>query len=71
MLDVQITPQAWKHDPGVIIKHDDLYARAWEREYERPIFDNNHDIAVKTISPKFVIQYDGADNEISTIRGTI
>ena len=27
--DVQTTAQEWKPDPEVIIKHDDLYARAW------------------------------------------
>ena len=38
--DVQLTSQKWKPDPGVIIKNDDLYARAGEFEYETPIFDN-------------------------------
>ena len=28
--DVQATSHEWKPDPEVIIKHDDLYARAWE-----------------------------------------
>ena len=40
---VQITPQEWKSDPEVSIKHDDLYARAWECDYERPIFDADDD----------------------------
>ena len=31
--DVQLTPQQWRTDPQVIIKHDDLYARAWHCEY--------------------------------------
>ena len=38
--DVQTTSHDWKPDPEVIIKHDDLYARAWEFEYETPNFDN-------------------------------
>ena len=38
--DVQATPQDWKSDSEVIIKHDDLYARAWEFEYEKPVFDD-------------------------------
>ena len=37
--DVQTTSQEWKPDPDVIIKYDDLYARAWKSEYELPIFD--------------------------------
>ena len=38
--DVQTTSKEWKPDPEATIKHDDLYARAWESEYETPIFDN-------------------------------
>ena len=30
--DVQTTSQKWKPDPEVIIKHNDLYARAWESQ---------------------------------------
>ena len=30
--DTPVTPREWKPDPEVIIKHDDLYARAWEFE---------------------------------------
>ena len=28
--DIRITPQEYKPDPDVSLKHDDLYARAWE-----------------------------------------
>ena len=37
--DIGITPEQWKPDPEVSLKHDDLYARAWECEWEKPIFD--------------------------------
>ena len=30
--DLQTTSQDWKRDPRVIVKHDDLYAKAWESE---------------------------------------
>ena len=30
--DIRITPQEWKPDQEVGLKHDDLYARAWECE---------------------------------------
>ena len=33
--DIRITPQERKPDPEVNLKHDDLYARAWEYEYEK------------------------------------
>ena len=37
ILTVPKTSQDWKPDPKVIIKHDDLYARAWESDYKTPI----------------------------------
>ena len=40
--DIPITPREWKADPEVVIKHDDLYARAWECEYDEPIFDSDY-----------------------------
>ena len=36
---IRTTPQEWKPDPEVSLKHDDLYARAWECEYEKQNFD--------------------------------
>ena len=39
--DIPITPREWQPDPAALIKHDDLYARAWECEYDDPIFDSN------------------------------
>ena len=41
--DTPVTPREWQPDPEVIIKHDDLYARAWECEYDKPIFDSDCD----------------------------
>ena len=32
-------PQEWKSDPEVIIKHDELYARAWESDFGKHCFD--------------------------------
>ena len=55
--DIRITPQEYKPDPDVSLKHDDLYARAWEYDYEEPTFDeennnttppNSHEIAVQS-----------------------
>ena len=36
---MQTTPQSWTPDPEVSLKHDVLYARALECEYERLILD--------------------------------
>ena len=52
ILDIEITPQEWELDPEIIIKHDDLYAKAWECEYEKPIFDNDHNNAAIPNSPE-------------------
>ena len=37
--DILITLQECKPDPDVRLNHDDLYARAWECDYEQPDFD--------------------------------
>ena len=37
--DIPVKPQEYKSDIEVSLNHDDLYARAWEYDYEQPIFD--------------------------------
>ena len=54
--NVQITPREEKSHRKMIIKHDELYARAWKWLYEMPISDNDHDNVVSRIPPK--LQYD-------------
>ena len=58
LLDIRNTPQEWKPDPEVSIKHDDLYARAWEREYGKLIFDSENDKVTPPNSPEFAVQPD-------------
>ena len=41
--DITVKPQEYKSDPEVSLNHDDLYARAWECDYEQPIFDAEND----------------------------
>ena len=41
ILDVQTNSEEWRPDPEVIFKHDELYARAWESDFGKPIFDND------------------------------
>ena len=43
--DITVKPQEYKSDPEVSLNHDDLYARAWEYDFEQPIFDaeNNNE----------------------------
>ena len=40
---VRTTYQKWKPDPVVTIKQNYLYARAWESDFGKPIFDNDQD----------------------------
>ena len=49
-------PQEWKPDPEMSLKGDDLYARNWECEYEKPIFDAENNNATQPNSPDFPIQ---------------
>ena len=69
--DVQTTSHEWKPDPEVIIKHADLYARAWESEYKRPIFDNGQHEPDTGISPEVTVRHDLPNDELCTIPGTI
>ena len=50
--DVQITPEKFKTNQEVIIKHDDLYARAWDCDCERTLFDANDVIRRSPIRAK-------------------
>ena len=54
--DTPITPREWQPDPEFVIKHDDLYARAWECENDNPIFDSDHDNMVIPYSPEITIR---------------
>ena len=54
--DIAITPREWQPDPEVVNKHDDIYARAWECEYDEPIFESDYKILEQLVHPK--LQYD-------------
>ena len=65
--DLPITPREWHPDPEITIKHDDLYARAWQCEYDKPIFDSDRDNMVIPHSPEVTIQSEkAADKTRST-----
>ena len=49
--DIPITLPEWQPDPEVINKHDDLYARAWECEFDQPIFHSDYSNLVTPTSP--------------------
>ena len=47
-----------KNDPELSLKHDDMIARAWECEYEKPIFDAKNNNATPPNSPEIRIHSD-------------
>ena len=69
--DVQATAQQWKPDPEVIIKHDGLYARAWESENETSIFDNDQHEPDGGNSHEVTVRHHLPNEQTCTIPGTI
>ena len=69
--DMPITPRQWRPDPEVIIKHDDLYARAWKCEYEKPIFDIKNNNLVTPTSPEIAVRSAEVADEMTSTPGTI
>ena len=68
--DIRITPQEWKPDPEVSLKHDDFYASAWECEYEKPTFDAENNNATAPNSPEIPVESDLSTEEIRNTSGT-
>ena len=69
--DVQTTSQKWNPDTELIIKHDDLYVRAWESEHETPIFDRGEHKPDSDNSTEITVRHDLPNDETCTIPGTI
>ena len=67
---IPITPRDWQPDPEVVIKHDDLYARAWEFEYDEPKFDGDHNNLVTPSSPEITIRSEETADEMRSTPGT-
>ena len=68
--DIIVKPQEYKSDPEVSLYHDDLYARAWEYDFEQPIFDAENDNAVPPNQREIPIQSDLSTGEMRNTRGT-
>ena len=51
------------------LHHDDLYARAWEYDYDQPIFDNEIDNAVLPNSHEILVQSDFSTEEMRNTPG--
>ena len=68
--DIRITPQEGKLDPQASLKHADLYARAWECEYEEPIFDAHKKNATPPNSLEIPVRSDVSTEETRNTPGT-
>ena len=69
--DIPVTQREWQPEPEVAITHDDLYARAWECEYDEPIFDNDYKILAPPSPPESTIRSEQTADEMRNTPGII
>ena len=67
--DITVKPQEYKSDPKVSLNHDDLYASAWEYDFEQPIFDAENDNEAPTNSQEIPVQSDFSTEEMRNTPG--
>ena len=67
--EITVKPNEYKSDPEVSLNHDDLYARAWEYNFEQPIFDAMNDNAVPPNQRENQMQSDFSTEEIRNTLG--
>ena len=67
--DITVKPQEYKSDPEVSLNHDDLYAKAWEYEFEQPIFDAENDNEAPTNPQENPLQSDYSTEEMRNTPG--
>ena len=67
--DIPVTQREWQPDPEVVITHDDLYARAWECEYDEPIFDSAYNNLAAPSPPEITIRSEQTADEMSNTPG--
>ena len=69
--DIPVTQREWQPDPEVVITHDDLYARAWECEYDEPIFDSGYNNLATRSAPESTIRSKQTADEMRNTPGII
>ena len=69
-VDITVKPQEYKSDPEVSLYHDDLYARAWEYDFEQPIFDAENDNETPPNQQEIPKQSDFSTEEMRNTQGT-
>ena len=55
-VDTPVTPQGYNTDPEVSLNHDDLFAKAWEFDFEQPIFDAENNNAASPNPQEIPVQ---------------
>ena len=68
--DITVKPHEYKSDPEVSLYHDDLYARAWEYDFEPPIFDAENDNETPPNQREIQVQSDFSTEEMRNTQGT-
>ena len=69
--DIPVTQREWQPDPEVVISHDDLYARAWECEFDEPIIDSDYNNLATPDQPKITIRSAQTADETRNTPGII
>ena len=67
--DIPVTQREWQPDPEVVITHDDLYARAWECEYDEPIIDTDYNNLAAPSPPEITIRSEQTADEMRNTPG--
>ena len=67
--DITVKPQEYKPNPEVSLHHDYLYARAWEYDFEQPIFDAENDKAALPNTREIPLQSDYSTKEMRNTSG--
>ena len=67
--DITVKPQEYNSDPEVSLNHDDLYARAWEYDFEQPKIDAEIDNEAPTNSQEIPVQSDFSTEEMRNTPG--
>ena len=67
--DIIVKPHEYRSDPEVSLNHDDLHARAWEYDFEQPIFDVAKDNEAPPNQREFPVQSDSSREELRNIPG--
>ena len=67
--DITVKPQDYKSEPETSLHHDDIYARAWEYDYDQPFFDNENDNGAPPNSQEILVQSDFSTEEMRNTPG--